>query len=465
MQNTTSATNPTYTSLPCNVQSVYYTAANVYVTSSSVPGYSIGPWQANPNSPVNKNYISKFTLTPGENLGTKTYTGLGPIGMWSNGVAIFNAKDGRYYNNANGGWTNGITQNGWNRNAYYWEGLSFDACLGHPAPDGAYHHHVSPVCLYSPSNTTQHSGILGYAWDGYPIYGPYAYTNTDGTGPIKRMVSSYVLSTATTRTAGPAVSTSFPAGCFCEDFVFTAGAGDLDKYNGRNCKTPEYPNGTYAYFVTIDNNGKPAYPFTIGPQYFGTAVVSTNNVIPGGATQYLSGTLPVELFNFSVQLKNSDAGLVWFTGTEFQLFQYEIERSEDATHFYSIGFVSASGKNRYEYTDKKLSQGNHYYRIKSKDISGAAKYSSVVALNVTANSNLILHNNPAGDVLTIQHNDALYERTVILYDMNGREVKRAIMQQGMTMISLDVQTLYSGTYLLSVSGDGNKQVSKFIIAR
>jgi hypothetical protein len=84
---------------------------------------------------------------------------------------------------------------------------------------------------------------------------------------------------------------------------------------------------------------------------------------------------------------------------------------------------------------------------------------------VTAKSNLILHNNPAGDVLTIQHNDALYERTVILYDMNGREVKRAIMQQGMTMISLDVQTLYSGTYLLSVSGDGNKQVSKFIIAR
>ena len=41
-------------------------------------------------------------------------------------------------------------------------------------------------------------------------------------------------------------------GFFVEDFVFTDN-GDLDKHNGRFCVTPDYPNGVYAYFATIDN--------------------------------------------------------------------------------------------------------------------------------------------------------------------------------------------------------------------
>ena len=42
------------------------------------------------------------------------------------------------------------------------------------------------------------------------------------------------------------------SGGFIEDFVFT-GEGDLDVHNGRYCITPDYPNGVYAYFATIDS--------------------------------------------------------------------------------------------------------------------------------------------------------------------------------------------------------------------
>ncbi|MBK8723215.1 MAG: YHYH protein [Saprospiraceae bacterium] len=66
--------------------------------------------------------------------------------------------------------------------------------------------------------------MLGFAWDGYPIYGPYAYTNTNGTGAIKRMVSSYVLTTSGSRTNGPPVYT-YPWGSMCEDYVYTADQG------------------------------------------------------------------------------------------------------------------------------------------------------------------------------------------------------------------------------------------------
>jgi hypothetical protein len=280
IRNTTGALG--YNNIPSNVQSVYYTANDVYVSATCIPAYSIGPWTANPNIPVNKNFVFKITRNPSQNTGTSTATGLGHTGVWTNGVSIFNAKDGMSYNNA------GV----WNRDALYYEGISFDNCLGHPAPGGEYHHHVNPTCLYDDTDSLNHSPIIGYAFDGFPIYGAYGFTNTNGTGPIKRMQSSFQLSTATTRTNGPAVSTTYPAGCFIEDNIYVAGSGDLDNHNGRFCVTPDYPLGTYAYFVTINANLYPVYPYTAGPTYYGvvqpgnTGPMGGNNTIPGTAVQY-----------------------------------------------------------------------------------------------------------------------------------------------------------------------------------
>ncbi|HEX3079096.1 MAG TPA: YHYH protein, partial [Puia sp.] len=265
--NITGATG--YAGIPSNVQQVQYSADNVYVSATCIPGYDIGPWQGNPNIPANQNFVFKITRNPVENTGVAIVTGLGHIGVWSNGVSIYNPKDGMSYNNA------GV----WNRNALYYEGASFDSCLGHPAPNGEYHHHVNPRCLYDDTDSTHHSPIIGYAFDGFPIYGAYAYAATNGTGPIKRMRSSYILSANTTRSNGPDVNGTYPAGCFVEDYIFNSGSGDLDIHNGRFCITPEYPNGIYAYFVTIDETLYPAYPYVIGPAYYGT--VQSGNTGPG----------------------------------------------------------------------------------------------------------------------------------------------------------------------------------------
>ena len=300
--NTTGATG--YNNIPSNVQTVQYSASQVYVSASCIPGYNIGPWNSNPNTPTNQNFVCKFTRTPAQNTGSPIYTGLGNIGLWSNGVAIFNPKDGQYWNGS--AFTMGATTTGFNRNALVYEGISFDACLGHPAPGGAYHNHVNPSCLYNYTNTTVHSPIIGYAFDGYPVYGAYAYANTNGTGAIKRMTPSYVLAastgtvllgantasaaasptTPTTRNGGPPVNTTYPLGNMLEDYVYIAGSGDLDEHNGRFCVTPEYPTGTYAYFVTIDANGTPVYPFVIGPTYYGT--VQAGNTGPNGSHVVIS---------------------------------------------------------------------------------------------------------------------------------------------------------------------------------
>jgi len=284
--NTNGATG--YNSLPSNVQQVQYTSTDVYVSASCIPGYAIGPWNSNPNTPSNQNFVFKITRNPVQNTGTAVSTPMGHMGVWSNGVSIYNPKDGYYWNNATSSFSSGGSGT-WNRNALVYEGVSFDNCLGHPAQNGEYHHHVNPKCLYNDADSTHHSPIIGYAFDGFPIYGAYGYTNVNGTGAIKRMKSSYVLSTATTRASGPPVNSTYPEGNMCEDYVYTASSGDLDAHNGRFCVTPEYPSGIYAYFVTIDASLAPAYPFVIGPTYYGT--VQAGNSGPTGGHNTPSGTV------------------------------------------------------------------------------------------------------------------------------------------------------------------------------
>jgi len=267
IRNTTGQTG--YAGILSNVQTVQYDATYTYVSCTCIPGYSIGPWAGNPNVPSNQNFVFEIPRHPAQNTGTATAVGLGHIGVWTNGVSIFNVSDAMSYNN----------QGIWNRNAYFWEGPGFDACLGHPQQQGEYHHHVSPTCLYNQADSTHHSPIIGYAFDGFPVYGAYAYTNTNGTGPIKRMKSSYVVSTNTTRVNGPAVDNTYPEGCFIEDYSYVSGSGDLDQRNGRFCVTPDYPNGIYAYFVTIDDTLAPVFPYTFYGTYYG--YVATGDTGPG----------------------------------------------------------------------------------------------------------------------------------------------------------------------------------------
>ena len=125
-------------------------------------------------------------------------------------------------------------------------------------------------------NNKVHSPIIGFAYDGNPIYGPYGYQNILG-GGIKQIKTGYEIDVDNTPGVRPTDPT-FTAGFFVNDYVYN-GTGDLDENNGRYCKTPEYPDGTYAYFVSqnTDQTGKsePTYPYFIGP-YFHSQPIEEN---------------------------------------------------------------------------------------------------------------------------------------------------------------------------------------------
>ena len=120
-----------------------------------------------------------------------------------------------------------------------------------------------------------HSPIIGWSYDGNPIYGPYGYSSPSG-GTVREMVSGYVSLVSSGRP--DPISTSgqkiYPEGFFIEDYQFN-NSGDLDEHNGRFCVTPEFPDGIYAYFATINNGStetsgvfknykKPTFPYLLG---------------------------------------------------------------------------------------------------------------------------------------------------------------------------------------------------------
>ena len=116
----------------------------------------------------------------------------------------------------------------------------------------------------------EHSPIVGWAYDGNPIYGPYGYSDPqDENSPIRILSTGYELDESHIVDR----PSSFNVGFFIDDHVFT-NVGDLDIHNGRYCRTPEYPKGIYAYFVGITSISlEPDFPYFIGDTYRSNPVI------------------------------------------------------------------------------------------------------------------------------------------------------------------------------------------------
>lgn len=110
--------------------------------------------QVNQNRIASQNIVFRIPSTPRET--TPSDTPLGPIGIATNGVVLFNQ-----YAAGRMPLTNEI--------------FSFDRFNGHPSPSNQYHYHVEPVWLTSARGKATFIGML---LDGFPVYG----TTDDGGG-------------------------------------------------------------------------------------------------------------------------------------------------------------------------------------------------------------------------------------------------------------------------------------------
>jgi hypothetical protein len=102
---------------------------------------------------------------------------------------------------------------------------------------------------------------------------------------------------------GPAVNTTYPLGYFREDYEFVSHPTDpsyLDAHNGRFCITPEYPNGIYCYFTTVDANHNSAYPYVVGPTFYGNKTATKVNSITETVITLKNNSFSEASFNITI---------------------------------------------------------------------------------------------------------------------------------------------------------------------
>ena len=405
----TGNSTPINTTIDANVQQVQYSTNYVYVTATGVPAFVTGPFATGPvSTALNNNYIIKLPLNPTV-ASTNALVGMGAVAVFINGTVAYTAGDGGSYNNLNK----------WHSNAVYFENIGFDCAHGHPGPmTSDYHHHQNPsafnvetlpsssICnvyladgLYVPNSTT-HGPLIGFAADGFPIYGAYGYTDPlNASSPIKRITPSYQLRNITARTTlpngSPAVGPTLTQmvqimgpgapqiqavlGAYLEDFEYVAGLGDLDESNGRFCKTPEYPNGIYCYFATIDVNNKPVYPYLLGKYYHGVVQATTHATISEPVTTYAA---PLSVANNNLE----QIGLSLFPNP-------------------------------------------------SGELAVIQSYSPVVS-----------------------------DLKIELFDVSGKLILEGILKQGSTMCYLNLATVYEGVYFVKIADNKNSITKKLVVS-
>ena len=134
-------------------------AGFLVIRSQGYPNHptAIFPNTGNPNTIQVQDFTFRLPLEPRLSA-TTTRLPMGPIGTALNGVVFFNPFE----------------QGGMNAVEGYAE-VWLDACCGHPQQTGVYHYHKYPSCVKSPfqDDGKQHSPIIGFAWDGFPVHGPY----------------------------------------------------------------------------------------------------------------------------------------------------------------------------------------------------------------------------------------------------------------------------------------------------
>ena len=373
-----------------------------------------------PSYPGNTDVLYRIPRTPSVPA-TKTQTNLGAIGYFVDGVAMFDNTDSFSYSTSNAADASPVASFSgrgdgvWNRDAYVNEGVTFDPAFAHQA-GSLYHYHANAPALryqlgdnvtYDSStktyaedsaNASKHSPIVAWTRDGFPVYGPYGYAEANNASSgIRRMISGYIkrdgtsgttdlnstgrttlpswAATAQDRSAtlaasaqGPAVSTTYVLGHYLEDYDYLGDLGqtqgtdfDLDLYNGRTCVSPEFPDGTYAYFLSVETDGTPKFPYIIGRYFNGSPTGDSVNSISETVTEYLRAAPTADLV-VSSTTNGSAVDVAW---NSVEGATYRVESSADQSNWTTLAASVASAGLTTTYTATRAD----FYRVTLSSIA------------------------------------------------------------------------------------------------
>ena len=196
---------------------------------------------------------------------------------------------------------------------------------GHMNSSGEYHYHNIPLDYFINDigiDGTEHSPIVGYAADGFPIYYKYVFSDPeDDLSAIESASSGYSLKSGDRDGDGLTAPDGAYDGNYYEDYEFNQANTILDECNGRYGVTPDFPFGTYYYVLTdeypyiprcfkgevVDNT------FRVGPE---AACVNAQKATQGDCAAVVSGCMDPFSSNYNPDA-NLDDGSCSYNGVSW----------------------------------------------------------------------------------------------------------------------------------------------------
>jgi predicted GH43/DUF377 family glycosyl hydrolase len=214
--------------------------------------------------------------------------------------------------------------------------------------------------------------------------------------------------------------------------------------------------------VLFDYNYFMYYDYGVSPTGIGLAMADV--------------VVPVELISFTATTNGREVTLSWSTATELNNLGFEIQRSTTANEFFTVGFIEGNGttteQNTYSFTDRNLSNGKNFYRLKQVDYDGSYEYSNIIEVEWRAfNSYLLEQNypNPFNPTTTIGfgvQNKSNVKITIL--NSIGEEVAVVLNEErepGFHQVEFNAANLPSGVYFYQLRAGSYVGTKKMLLLR
>jgi len=225
---------------------------------------------------------------------------------------------------------------------------------------------------------------------------------------------------------------------------------------------------------TISDDPTPTYD---GIWFFVPDGSDTTVIYLDQVTWNPDGELPVELVSFNASVDKNTINLRWITSTELNNSGFEVERRTANSSYKKIAFVQGKGtttqSNGYTYSDVVNQTGIYIYRLKQVDLDGTFEYSNEIMVNVIAlpGQYALAQNypNPFNPTTSIEYviPQAGFVNLSVFNLLGERvaELVNEIMESGNHTIVFDASRLSSGTYIYTLSVNGNVVTKKMTLIK
>jgi hypothetical protein len=167
--------------------------------------------------------------------------------------------------------------------------------------------------------------------------------------------------------------------------------------------------------------------------------------------------LPVNFVKFHAKKVASGTQLNWDVAEEINVSKYEVQKGNNGADFKTIGYVIAGDVTSYAFTDANTSQGVSFYRIRSVDLDGKFKFSTVISFaNGRSAALLRAFPLPAQNQVTLQHGAIDGKAQISLASEDGRTVRRLVPAVGSMQTAIDLTGLKAGLYLLRLENSNGE---------